>query len=96
MFYICGLFTFSSFFSASYLLAAFSFLALFALGYSHTPDHMFWCSYLLSCVYLFFFLLSSIYGFQFQVSGVISLLLFFFSLTFFSWSDTARSIISSY
>lgn len=81
MFYICGLFIFSWFFSASYLPTAFSFLALFALGYSHTPSHLFWCS-LLSCVHLF--LLSSIYGFQFQVSGVFSLLLLL-SLAFFSW-----------
>lgn len=46
-------------------------------------------------VSIFFFRLSSIYGFQFQVSGVFSLLLRL-SLAFFSWDDTRRSIISSY
>lgn len=82
MFYVCGLFIFSLFFSASYLLTAFYFLALFTLGYSHTPVHMFWCS-LLSCVHLF--LLSSIYGFQFQVSGVFSLLLLLSGFLFLGW-----------
>lgn len=62
MFYVYGLSMVSLFFSASYLLTIFSFLALFALGYSHIL-----LIYFGVLVYffmsIFLFLLCSIYGF---------------------------------